>query len=63
MSEVGPIDPKQWEEFASNLHYHAGEYGNAEDFKKLAEHLKELESQKELSGKPAVLSFHAARSL
>src|ERR1700757_3980078 len=22
MSEVGPIDSKQWEEFASNLHYH-----------------------------------------
>src|SRR5580692_10332390 len=50
MSEVGPIDSKQWEEFASNLHYHAGEYGNAEDFKKLADHLKELESQKGLSG-------------
>src|SRR6202161_1625865 len=50
MSEVGPIDSKQWGEFASNLHYHAGEYGNAEDFKKLAEHLKELESQKGLSG-------------
>src|SRR6201997_436168 len=50
MSEVGPIDPKKWEEFASNLPYHAGEYGNAEDFKKLAEHLKELESEKKLSG-------------
>ena len=50
MSEVGPIDPKKWDEFASNLHYHAGEYGNAEDFKKLAEHLKQLESEKKLSG-------------
>ena len=50
MSEVGPIDPKQWEEFSSNLHYHAGEYGNAEDFKKLAEHLKDLESKKKLTG-------------
>ena len=50
MSELGPIDPNKWEEFASNLHYHAGEYGNAEDFKKLAEHLKDLESNKKLSG-------------
>jgi glucose-6-phosphate 1-dehydrogenase len=50
ISEVGPIDSKQWGEFASNLHYHAGEYGSTEDFKKLAEHLKELESQKGLSG-------------
>src|ERR1700746_1634147 len=43
MSELGPIDPKKWDDFASNLHYHSGEYGNAEDFKKLAEHLKDLE--------------------
>jgi glucose-6-phosphate 1-dehydrogenase len=50
MSEVGPIDPKKWEEFASNLHYHAGEYGNADDFEKLAKRLKELESEKRLSG-------------
>ncbi len=50
MSEVGPIDPKKWEEFASNLHYHSGEYGNAEDFTKLAEHLKQLESEKKLAG-------------
>ena len=50
MSEIGPIDSKEWGEFASNLHYHSGEYGNAEDFKKLAEHLKELESQKKLVG-------------
>jgi glucose-6-phosphate 1-dehydrogenase len=50
MSEVGPIDPKKWEDFASNLHYHAGEYGNTEDFTKLAEHLKQLESEKKLVG-------------
>src|ERR1700689_896408 len=50
MSEVGAVDPKEWGEFASNLHYHSGEYGNAEDFKKLAEHLKELESEKKLVG-------------
>src|SRR5207244_4963460 len=32
ISEVGPIDPKKWNEFAANLYYQEGEYGNAEDF-------------------------------
>src|SRR6204780_892932 len=36
MSEIGPIDPKKWEEFASNLYYQPGEYGKPEDFAKLA---------------------------
>src|SRR5260221_1429436 len=27
ISEVGPIDPKQWDDFASNLHYCTGDYG------------------------------------
>ncbi len=48
-SEIGPIDPKKWEEFASNLHYQAGEYGKAEDFANLAERLRELEDQKKLA--------------
>ena len=50
MSEIGPIDPKKWEEFASNLYYQPGEYGRAEDFAKLAQRLKELESDKKLAG-------------
>jgi glucose-6-phosphate 1-dehydrogenase len=50
MSEIGPIDPKKWEEFASNLYYQPGEYGKAEDFLKLAQRLKELESEKKLAG-------------
>ena len=50
MSEIGPIDPKNWEEFASNLYYQPGEYGKAEDFVKLAQRLKELESEKKLAG-------------
>jgi glucose-6-phosphate 1-dehydrogenase len=50
MSEVGPIDPKKWNDFAGNLQYHAGEYGNADDFSKLAKHLEELESSKKLCG-------------
>src|ERR1700676_2743534 len=50
ISEVGPIDPNKWNEFASNLYYQAGEYGNPEDFAKLAKRLVELESKKKLSG-------------
>jgi glucose-6-phosphate 1-dehydrogenase len=50
ISEVGPIDPKQWGEFASNLYYQAGEYGNAEDYTKLATRLKQLEADKNLGG-------------
>src|SRR3984957_14483657 len=50
MSEIRPIDPKKWEEFASNLYYQPGEYGKAEDFAKLAQRLKELESEKRLAG-------------
>jgi glucose-6-phosphate 1-dehydrogenase len=50
MSEIGPIDPKKWEEFASNLYYQPGEYGKPEDFVKLAQRLKELESDKKLAG-------------
>jgi glucose-6-phosphate 1-dehydrogenase len=50
ISEVGPIDPKKWSEFASNLYYQAGEYGNTEDFKNLAKRLDELSAEKELGG-------------
>src|SRR5690348_15564106 len=32
ISEVGPIDPKQWDAFASNLSYCAGEYANPESY-------------------------------
>src|SRR5713226_9667767 len=46
ISDVGPIDPNKWNEFASNLHYQAGEYGNPDDYTKLAERLKKLESEK-----------------
>jgi glucose-6-phosphate 1-dehydrogenase len=50
MSEVGPIDLQKWSDFASNLQYHSGEYGNPDDFTKLAKHLEELESSKKLCG-------------
>src|SRR6267142_1283282 len=50
ISEVGPIDPKQWDEFASNMFYCAGDYGNPEAYAQLARRLSELESSKNLGG-------------
>jgi glucose-6-phosphate 1-dehydrogenase len=50
ISEVGPIDAKKWDEFASNLYYHSGEYGKAEDYTKLLRCLEEVEKQKNLCG-------------
>src|SRR5882672_5253769 len=50
ISEVGPIDPKQWNEFASNMFYSAGDYGNQEAYAQLARRLSELESSKNLGG-------------
>ena len=32
ISEVGPIDPKRWDEFASNLYYTSGDYANPEAY-------------------------------
>src|SRR5712672_1339173 len=50
ISEVGPIDANKWNEFASNLYYQAGEYGNSDDFAKLAKRVEELSAQKKLGG-------------
>jgi glucose-6-phosphate 1-dehydrogenase len=50
ISEVGPIDPGKWSEFASNLYYQPGDYSNADDFSKLAKRLDELSAQKDLHG-------------
>lgn len=50
MSEVGPIDPKKWDEFASNLYYVSGEYGKPDDYAKLVKCLAELDSSKKLGG-------------
>src|SRR5882762_3222477 len=48
ISEVGPIDPKQWDDFASNLHYCSGDYGNEESYAQLAKRLTEVEAAKNL---------------
>jgi len=48
ISEVGPIDPKQWTDFASNLYYQSGDYGNPEAYAQLAKRLTEIETAKNL---------------
>src|SRR5712691_8281982 len=35
ISEVGPIDPEQWKEFAANLFYCPGEYNDSQSFARL----------------------------
>jgi glucose-6-phosphate 1-dehydrogenase len=50
ISEVGPIDPKKWDAFASNLCYCAGDYANAQAYAQLAKRLAELENAKKLGG-------------
>src|SRR6202030_2944136 len=50
ISEVGPIDPKQWDEFASNLHYRQADYDDPDPYTRLANCLDDLESAKDLGG-------------
>ena len=50
ISEVGPIDPKQWDAFAGNLHYSQGEYDDTESYARLAKTLADLEASKKLGG-------------
>jgi glucose-6-phosphate 1-dehydrogenase len=50
ISEVGPIDPKQWDAFSSNLYYHPGEYNKPESYTDLAKRLTALEAEKKLGG-------------
>lgn len=50
ISEVGPIDPQKWNEFGSNLYYHAGDYKDPKAYADLAKRLKEFEASKNLGG-------------
>ncbi|HVH73153.1 MAG TPA: glucose-6-phosphate dehydrogenase, partial [Candidatus Dormibacteraeota bacterium] len=50
ISEVGPIDPKRWDAFASNLYYCPGDYANSESYAQLCKRLTELEATKNLGG-------------
>ena len=46
ISEVGPIDPAKWNEFASNLYYSAGDYGDQNAYANLAKRLAEIDAEK-----------------
>ena len=50
ISEVGPIDPQQWDKFAANLHYSQGDYDNADSYARLAKCLTDLEAAKNIGG-------------
>ena len=50
ISEVGPIEPAKWNEFASNLYYSPGDYKDPESYAKLAKRLDESDAQKNLGG-------------
>jgi glucose-6-phosphate 1-dehydrogenase len=50
ISEVGPIDRKNWSEFASRLHYCSGDYGNQESYGCLAKRIAEVEAANKLGG-------------
>jgi glucose-6-phosphate 1-dehydrogenase len=50
ISEVGPIEPAKWNEFAANLYYSPGDYKDPESYAKLAKRLDELDAQQNLCG-------------
>ena len=50
LSEVGEIDPAVWNDFASNLYYSPGDYGDQEAYARLARRLAELDASKGLGG-------------
>jgi glucose-6-phosphate 1-dehydrogenase len=56
ISEVGPIDPKQWDDFASNLYYSPGDYANPQAYTQLCQRLAEIESAKNIGNRLIYLS-------
>jgi glucose-6-phosphate 1-dehydrogenase len=50
ISEVGPIDPAKWDEFAANLHYCPGDYADQNSYAHLAKRLAEIDAEKKLGG-------------
>jgi glucose-6-phosphate 1-dehydrogenase len=50
ISEGGPIDPAKWNEFAANLFYSPGDYGDQEAYAKLSRRLTELDASHDLCG-------------
>ena len=60
ISEVGPIDPKQWDEFASNLFYNPGDYNNPDAYAQLCQAPRGAGILEESWRQSPFLSFHAA---
>jgi glucose-6-phosphate 1-dehydrogenase len=50
ISEVGPIDPAKWNDFASNLYYSHGDYADQNSYAELAKFLQSLDAEKNLGG-------------
>jgi glucose-6-phosphate 1-dehydrogenase len=50
MSEIGPVDPKQWADFATSLYYSSGDYSDPKAYEQLIKRLTELEAEKKLGG-------------
>jgi len=50
ISEGGPIDPAKWNEFANNLFYSAGDYGDQDAYARLSKRLTELDASHNLCG-------------
>lgn len=50
ISEVGPVDPARWDNFASNLYYSPGDYTNNVSYADLARRLAEIDAQQQLGG-------------
>lgn len=50
ISEVGPIDPAPWDNFATNLYYSPGDYSNNVSYAELARRLAEIDAAKQLGG-------------
>lgn len=50
MSDIGPVDPAKWGEFAGNLFYCPGDYGDQQAYAHLAQRLAEIDQQKGLCG-------------
>ena len=50
MSEGGPIDPAKWKEFAENLFYCPGDYGDQQAYSDLTRRLTELDAKNNLCG-------------
>jgi glucose-6-phosphate 1-dehydrogenase len=50
ISEAGPVDPANWNDFAANLFYSPGDYGDQQAYAELSRRLNELDAKYNLCG-------------